>query len=60
MFRKMILKIGHLGIIMADERPFIKETVNHVGNIQDHYLNFAGKNPYDEIDDFLINYGNAV
>ena len=38
---------------MADERPFIKETVNHVGNIQDHYLNFAGKNPYDEIDDFL-------
>ena len=38
---------------IPDERPFIKETVNHVGNIEDHYLNFAGKNPYGEIDDFL-------
>ena len=38
---------------IPDERPFIKETVNHVGNIEDHYLNFAGRNPYEEIDDFL-------
>ena len=41
------------GYYIPDERPFIKETVNHVGNIEDHYLNFAGKNPYGEIDDFL-------
>ena len=39
---------------IADERPFIKETVNHVGNIHDQYLNFAGKeSSFDEIDDFL-------
>ncbi|RBP88296.1 asparagine synthase (glutamine-hydrolysing) [Cytobacillus firmus] len=38
---------------LADERVFIKETVNHVGNIKDHYLNFQGKNPLLEVDDFL-------
>jgi asparagine synthase (glutamine-hydrolysing) len=36
-----------------DERPFIKETVNHVGNINDQYLSFEGKSPYSEVDDFL-------
>jgi asparagine synthase (glutamine-hydrolysing) len=38
---------------MADERPFIKSTVKHVGGIKDHYLDFEGKNSYYEIDDFL-------
>ncbi|MEH7255350.1 asparagine synthase-related protein, partial [Neobacillus niacini] len=37
----------------ADERPFIKETVNYVGNIKDYYLNFRGKNSLSEVDDFL-------
>lgn len=40
---------------IADERPYIKETVNHVGNIniKDHYLNFGGKNSLSEVNDFL-------
>ncbi|KAB7708155.1 asparagine synthetase B [Bacillus aerolatus] len=37
----------------ADERPFIKETVQHVGNIKDQYLDFVGKSPLSEVDDFL-------
>ena len=37
----------------ADERPFIKSTVNHVGNISDHYLDFGDVNPLREIDDWL-------
>ncbi len=39
--------------LIADERPFIKETVNQVGNITDHYLNFEGRNPLTELDEFL-------
>lgn len=38
---------------LADESPFIKETVAHVGNINDHYMSFPGKSPYTEVDDFL-------
>ncbi|WP_077214417.1 asparagine synthase-related protein [Bacillus dakarensis] len=38
---------------LADERPFIKETVQFIGNIKDHYLNFTGKDPFTEVDDFL-------
>jgi asparagine synthase (glutamine-hydrolysing) len=38
---------------VPDERPFIKETVNHVGNIHDQYLDFPDKSPISEIDDFL-------
>lgn len=39
--------------LMPDERPLIKSTVNYVGGIKDHYLDFEGKNSYSEIDDFL-------
>ncbi|ASS96101.1 lasso peptide isopeptide bond-forming cyclase [Peribacillus simplex] len=39
--------------LLADERPFIKSTVNHVGGITDHYCDFKGKDSYSEIDDFL-------
>jgi asparagine synthase (glutamine-hydrolysing) len=39
--------------LLADERPFIKSTVDFVGNINDHYLDFEGKNSYTEIDDML-------
>jgi asparagine synthase (glutamine-hydrolysing) len=38
---------------LPDERPFIKETVNHVGNINDQYLSFEGKSPLTDVDDFL-------
>ncbi|WP_304511987.1 lasso peptide isopeptide bond-forming cyclase [Aquibacillus saliphilus] len=38
---------------MADERPFISSTVQHLSNIDDHYLDFAGKSPLSEIDDWL-------
>ncbi|MFK9117573.1 lasso peptide isopeptide bond-forming cyclase [Peribacillus frigoritolerans] len=39
--------------LLADERPFIKSTVEHVGGITDHYCDFMGKDSYSEIDDFL-------
>lgn len=38
---------------MADERPYIKATVNHVGNIKDHYLSLPGSSPLSEIDSLL-------
>ncbi|WP_226667511.1 asparagine synthase-related protein [Metabacillus litoralis] len=38
---------------IADERPLIKSTVNHVGNIADTYLDFKGSSPLDEIDEWL-------
>ncbi|MGG0788117.1 lasso peptide isopeptide bond-forming cyclase [Peribacillus simplex] len=39
--------------LLADERPFIKSTVNHVGGITDHYCDFKGKDSFSEIEDFL-------
>lgn len=38
---------------VPDERPFIKETVNHVGNINDNYLSFPGASPLSEVNEFL-------
>lgn len=38
---------------IADERPFIQSTVQHVGNIKEHYLDFEGRSPLSEIDDWL-------
>ncbi|SDQ10191.1 asparagine synthase-related protein [Virgibacillus salinus] len=38
---------------VANESPYIKETVNHVGNISDNYLSFDGKSPLSEVDNFL-------
>lgn len=38
---------------LADERPYIKSTVEFVGGIKDHYYNFQGKDSFSEIDDFL-------
>lgn len=38
---------------VADERPLIKQTVNFVGNINDHYLDFSGKSAFSEIDEWL-------
>ena len=38
---------------LADERPLIKQTVQFVGNINDHYLDFSGRSAFTEIDDWL-------
>lgn len=38
---------------VADETPFIKATVNHVGNINDQYLSFDERNPFTEIEEWL-------
>lgn len=38
---------------MPDERPFIKSTVQFVGNINDHYLDFTGKSSLSVVDDWL-------
>lgn len=38
---------------VADESPYIKATVNHVGNINDHYLSFKERSPFTEIDEWL-------
>ncbi|XEC97580.1 asparagine synthase-related protein [Paenibacillus tarimensis] len=38
---------------VADERPYIQATVEHVGNIQDNYLDLPDKNPVSEINDWL-------
>lgn len=37
----------------ADESPFIQATVRHVGNIANRRLDFAGRNPLDEVDDLI-------
>lgn len=39
--------------IMPDERPYIKYTVEHIGDIKDHYHDFNGRDSYSEIDDIL-------
>lgn len=39
--------------LMPDERPFINATVEHVGGIKDHYLDFEGRDSYSEVDGFL-------
>ncbi|RDW20415.1 lasso peptide isopeptide bond-forming cyclase [Oceanobacillus chungangensis] len=39
--------------LQADERPYIRSTVQHVGGIKDHYFDFEGRNSFTEIDSFL-------
>nr|WP_221626746.1 asparagine synthase-related protein [Cohnella lubricantis] len=38
---------------IADETPFIRTTVQHVGNIEAMYLDFDGSSPLSEIDRWL-------
>ncbi|WP_096187159.1 asparagine synthase-related protein [Evansella halocellulosilytica] len=38
---------------VPDERPYMKEVVQHVGNILPEYNRFEGQDPYTEIDHFL-------
>ncbi|MBM7573496.1 lasso peptide isopeptide bond-forming cyclase [Aquibacillus albus] len=37
---------------VANESEYIKSTVNHVGGIKEHILDFNGKDPYTDIDSF--------
>jgi asparagine synthase (glutamine-hydrolysing) len=39
--------------VVADERPYIRATVQHVGNITDQYLDFSDKSSFTEVDDLL-------
>ncbi|WP_418041180.1 asparagine synthase-related protein [Paenibacillus xylanilyticus] len=39
--------------LLADERPFIRSTVDHIGNISENYLDFEGRSPFSEIDTWL-------
>ncbi|MGG6310578.1 asparagine synthase-related protein [Paenibacillus macerans] len=41
---------------VANERPYIRSTVQYVGNIADHYLDLQGKSPLSEVDDWLDTY----
>jgi asparagine synthase (glutamine-hydrolysing) len=38
---------------IPDESNYVKSTVEYVGNINDHYLAFDGRDPYSELDDWL-------
>lgn len=38
---------------VADERPYIQETIDQVGNIEPNFLNFPQMNPYSEIEEWL-------
>ena len=40
----------------ADERPYIQSTVQYVGNISENYMDFEGKSPLSEVDDWLDIY----
>ncbi|OME83941.1 asparagine synthetase B [Paenibacillus sp. FSL A5-0031] len=39
--------------MITNERPLIESTVEHVGGIEEHYLDFRGRDSYSEIDGFL-------
>ncbi|GAE35939.1 asparagine synthetase [Halalkalibacter akibai JCM 9157] len=39
--------------LMADERPFIKSTIQYIGNIKDHYFDFSDRSSYSEINELL-------
>ncbi|OKP95540.1 asparagine synthase-related protein [Paenibacillus sp. P46E] len=43
----------NIGKRVADERPYIQETIDHVGNIQPNFLNFPHLSPYNDIDEWL-------
>ncbi|MFG6149933.1 asparagine synthase-related protein [Halobacillus sp. B23F22_1] len=38
---------------MPNEEDLINETINHVGNIDSHFLQFAGRGPLSEVDQFV-------
>jgi asparagine synthase (glutamine-hydrolysing) len=42
-----------LGQRVTDERPYIQETIDYVGNIKPSFLNFPDRSSYGEIDEWL-------
>ncbi|MBD3921183.1 asparagine synthetase B [Paenibacillus sp. PR3] len=38
---------------MPDETPFIQTIARHVGNIQENYMDFPGRNSFEDVDDIL-------
>jgi len=38
---------------VANETPYIRDTVSHVGNIRDRYLDFEGRSSYSVIEEWL-------
>ncbi|GMK40054.1 asparagine synthetase B [Paenibacillus sp. CCS19] len=38
---------------VPDETPFIRAVAQHVGNIQENYLDFPGGNSFEDVDDIL-------
>ncbi|GIQ69785.1 asparagine synthetase B [Xylanibacillus composti] len=43
--------------MIANERPYIEQTVQHIGNVEPQFLDFADRNPYLEIDTWLSMLG---
>ncbi|MCC3376005.1 asparagine synthetase B [Cohnella sp. REN36] len=41
------------GGYVANERPFIAETIRHVGHLDEHYLDLEGRDPYSDLDELL-------
>ncbi|WP_176584709.1 lasso peptide isopeptide bond-forming cyclase [Priestia megaterium] len=39
--------------LVTNETPFIQSTVQYIGGIKAHYLDFEGRDSFSEIDDFL-------
>lgn len=39
--------------LIANERPYIEETARYIGNIEEHYMSFEGRNAISEIDSVL-------
>lgn len=42
-----------LGQRVTDERPYIQETIDYVGNIEPSFYNFPDRSSYGEIDEWL-------
>src|SRR5699024_8738150 len=41
------------GHMVPNEKPYILSTVQHIGNINDHYLHFEGQNPLTDVNYWL-------
>lgn len=39
--------------LIANEKPYIKSTVDYIGGLKDHYFDFAGRDSYSEIDSIM-------
>ncbi|MGQ4665898.1 asparagine synthase-related protein [Metabacillus halosaccharovorans] len=39
--------------LIANEKPYIRSTVDYIGGLKDHYFDFVGKDSYSEIDSIM-------